>query len=79
MRLKTISIIALISTSLSVNAQSQKSSESNDAASNALFELPLSNVQFAASGSMKGYTARRIIPMSDMVTNYVQERDTPPI
>gem|GEM_PF-4733760 len=41
--------------------------------------FPLSNVQFAASGSMKGYTARRIIPMSDMVTNYVQERDTPPI
>lgn len=40
MKLKTISIIALISTSLSVNAQSQKSSESNDAASNALFELP---------------------------------------
>ena len=40
MRLKTISIIALISISLSVNAQSQKSSESNNAASNALFELP---------------------------------------
>lgn len=40
MRLRTISIIALILTSLSVNAQSQKSSESNDAASNALFELP---------------------------------------
>ena len=27
--------------------------------------FPLSNVQFAVSGSMKGYTARRIIPMSD--------------
>lgn len=40
MRLKTISIIALISISLSVNAQSQKPSESNNAASNALFELP---------------------------------------
>lgn len=40
MRLKTISIIALISLSLSVNAQSQKSSESNNAVSNALFELP---------------------------------------
>ena len=41
--------------------------------------FPLSNVQFAVSGSMKGYTARRIIPMSDMGTNYVLERDTPPI
>ena len=40
MRLKTISIIALISTSLSVNAQSQKSSESNEEASKTLFELP---------------------------------------
>ena len=37
----------------------------------------LSNVQYAVSGSMKGYTARRIIPMSAMDTNYVQERDTP--
>lgn len=40
MRLKTISIIALISTSLSVNAQLQKSSESSEEASKTLFELP---------------------------------------
>lgn len=41
--------------------------------------FPLSKERYAASGSMKGYTARRIIPMSDMGTNYVQERDIPPI
>ena len=38
-----------------------------------------SSERFAVSGSMKGYTAKRIIHMSGMVTNYVQERDTPPI
>ena len=40
MRLKIISIIALITISLSVNAQTQKSSERNEAASRMLFELP---------------------------------------
>ena len=40
--------------------------------------LPSSEL-FAVSGSMKGYTARKIIHMSGMGTNYVQERDTPPI
>lgn len=40
MRLKIISIIALITISLSVNAQHQKSSERNEAASRMLFELP---------------------------------------
>lgn len=40
MRLKIISIIALITISLSVNAQPQKSSERNEAASRMLFELP---------------------------------------
>ena len=39
MRLKIISIIALITVSLSVNAQNQKSSEGNEAASKTLFEL----------------------------------------
>lgn len=38
-----------------------------------------SSVRYAASGSMKGYTARKIIHMSDMDTNYAQERNTPPI
>ena len=38
-----------------------------------------SSERFAVSGSMKGYTAKRIIHMSGMGTNYVQERDTPPI
>lgn len=40
---------------------------------------PPSSERFVVSGSMKGYTAKRIIHMSGMVTNYVQERDTPPI
>lgn len=40
---------------------------------------PPSSERFAVSGSMKGYTARKIIHMSDMDTNYVQERDTPQI
>ena len=40
---------------------------------------PPSSERFAVSGSMKGYTARKIIHMSDMDTNYAQERDTPPI
>ena len=40
MKLKIISIIALITISLSVNAQTQKSSERNEAASRMLFELP---------------------------------------
>ena len=39
MKLKIISIIALISISLSVNAQTQKSSDGNEAASKTLFEL----------------------------------------
>ena len=39
----------------------------------------LSSERFAVSGSMKGYTARKIIHMSDMDTNYAQEKDTPPI
>lgn len=38
-----------------------------------------SSVRYAASGSMKGYTAKRIIRMSGMGINYIQERDTPPI
>ena len=38
-----------------------------------------SSERFVVSGSMKGYTARKIIHMSDMDTNYAQERDTPPI
>ena len=37
-----------------------------------------SSERFAVSGSMKGYTAKRIIHMSGMGTNYAQERDTPP-
>ena len=40
---------------------------------------PPSSERFVVSGSMKGYTAKRIIHMSDMDTNYAQERDTPPI
>ena len=40
MRLKIISIIALITLSLSVNAQNQKSSDGNEEASKTLFELP---------------------------------------
>ena len=40
---------------------------------------PPSSERFAVSGSMKGYTARKIIHMSDMDTNYAQERNTPPI
>ena len=40
---------------------------------------PPSSERFAVSGSMKGYTARKIIPMLGMDTNYVLERDTPPI
>ena len=40
--------------------------------------LPLSE-RFVVSGSMKGYTAKRIIRMSGMDTNYAQEKDTPPI
>ena len=39
MRLKIISIIALITVSLSVNAQNQKSSDGNEEASKTLFEL----------------------------------------
>lgn len=39
----------------------------------------LSSERFAVSGSMKGYTAKRIIRMSGMDTNYAQEKDTPPI
>ena len=38
-----------------------------------------SSERFVVSGSMKGYTAKRIIHMSGMGTNYAQERDTPPI
>lgn len=38
-----------------------------------------SSERFAVSGSMKGYTAKRIILMSGMGTNYAQERNTPPI
>jgi len=41
--------------------------------------FPLSKERYAASGSMKGYTERRITPMLGMGTNYVLERDTPPI
>ena len=37
-----------------------------------------SSERFAVLGSMKGYTAKRIIHMSGMGTNYAQERDTPP-
>ena len=40
---------------------------------------PPSSERFAVSGSMKGYTAKRIIRMSGMDTNYAQEKDTPPI
>ena len=40
---------------------------------------PPSSERFAVSGSMKGYTAKRIIHMSGMGINYAQERDTPPI
>ena len=40
MRLKIISIIALSTLSLSVNAQNQKSSDGNEEASKTLFELP---------------------------------------
>lgn len=40
---------------------------------------PPSSERFAVSGSMKGYTAKKIIHMSDMDTNYAQERNTPPI
>ena len=39
----------------------------------------LSSVRYAASGSMKDFTARRIILMSGMGINYAQEKDTPPI
>ena len=39
----------------------------------------LSSERFAVSGSMKGYTAKRIIRMSGMGINYAQEKDTPPI
>ena len=38
-----------------------------------------SSERFAVSGSMKDYTAKRIIHMSGMGTNYAQERNTPPI
>ena len=38
-----------------------------------------SSERFVVSGSMKGYTAKRIIHMSGMDTNYAQEKDTPPI
>lgn len=79
MRLQIISIIALISISLSVNAQTQKSSDGNEAASKRSLNYPPSSERFVVSGSMKGYTAKRIIHMSGMGTNYVQERDTPPI
>ena len=40
---------------------------------------PPSSERFVVSGSMKGYTVKRIIHMSGMGTNYVQERDTSPI
>ena len=40
---------------------------------------PPSSERFAVSGSMKGYTAKRIILMLGMGINYTQERDTPPI
>lgn len=40
---------------------------------------PPSSERFAVSGSMKGYTAKRIIRMSGMGINYAQEKDTPPI
>lgn len=40
---------------------------------------PPSSERFAVSGSMKGYTAKRITRMSGMDTNYAQEKDTPPI
>lgn len=40
---------------------------------------PPSSERFAVSGSMKGYTARKITRMSGMDTNYAQEKDTPPI
>ena len=40
---------------------------------------PPSSERYAASGSMKDFTARRIILMSGMGINYAQERDTPPI
>lgn len=40
---------------------------------------PPSSERFAVSGSMKSYTAKRIIRMSGMGINYAQEKDTPPI
>ena len=40
---------------------------------------PPSSERFVVSGSMKGYTAKRITRMSGMDTNYAQEKDTPPI
>lgn len=40
---------------------------------------PPSSVRYAASGSMKDFTAKRIILMSGMGINYAQERDTPPV
>ena len=40
---------------------------------------PPSSERFVVSGSTKSKTKKRIIHMSDMGTNYAQERDTPPI
>ena len=79
MRLKIISIIALITISLSVNAQPQTPTEENEAASKTLFELSLFERAVCCIRFYEGYTAKRIIHMSDMDINYDQERDTPPI